>query len=210
MNGEEHKRHRRLVAGPFQKTSLVHYQPELVRQAEALTAEWKVGQVRDIAKDMKRYMLRVTSSLLFGFDQNELSYEIGQSIDRWVGMNHELGLGAYVPIAKSAEAYEPLLRQAEALETLVRKMIAVRRSSAPGQDVLSLLLQARDEEGTGMTDDELIGQATVLFGAAHMTTAHSLTWALFLLWNTWIGCRSWTGPSRRVCAFCPRRPIRNA
>jgi cytochrome P450 len=60
-------------------------------------------------------------------------------------------------------------------------MIELRRFSAPGEDVLSLLIRARDEQGTGMTDDELIGQATVLFGAAHMTTAHTLTWALFLL-----------------------------
>ena len=37
-----------------------------------------------------------------------------------------------------------------------------------------------DEEG-GLSDEELVGQAAVLFGAAHMTTAHSLTWTLLLL-----------------------------
>jgi len=56
-----------------------------------------------------------------------------------------------------------------------------RRSISLGHDVLSLLLRARDESGTGMTDAELIGQAVVLFGAAHLTTANTLTWTLFLL-----------------------------
>ena len=63
-----------------------------------------------------------------------------------------------------------------------------------GSDVLSILVRMHDEEG-GLTDEELVGQAAVLFSAAHMTTAHSLSWTLFLLgehpmlmrrlWNEW-------------------------
>ena len=55
-----------------------------------------------------------------------------------------------------------------------------RESKQPGGDVLSILVQMHDEEG-GLSDEELVGQAAVLFGAAHMTTAHSLTWTLLLL-----------------------------
>ena len=55
-----------------------------------------------------------------------------------------------------------------------------RESSDQGSDVLSILVQTHDEEG-GLSDEEFVGQAAVLFGAAHMTTAHSLTWTLFLL-----------------------------
>jgi cytochrome P450 len=181
MNGEQHKRHRRLVSGPFQKAAIGKYQQGLTELAQGMVREWRPGEVRDIASDMKRYMLRVTSSLLFGFDLHELAYEIGHMIDRWVGMNHELGIGAFVADPRITHAYQHLLLLAEELEAQVRKMIELRRSSLPGEDVLSLLIRARDERGTGMTDDELIGQATVLFGAAHMTTAHTLSWSLFLL-----------------------------
>jgi cytochrome P450 len=60
-------------------------------------------------------------------------------------------------------------------------MIRMRRESGhDGRDVLSILVRAHDEEG-GLTDEELVGQASVLFAAAHMTTAHALTWTLFLL-----------------------------
>ena len=55
-----------------------------------------------------------------------------------------------------------------------------RESEQPGRDVLSILVRMHDEEG-GLSDEELVGQAAVLFGAAHMTTAHSLTWTLLLL-----------------------------
>jgi cytochrome P450 len=60
-------------------------------------------------------------------------------------------------------------------------MIRRRRESGQhGQDVLSILVRTHDEEG-GLSDEELVGQAAVLFGAAHMTTAHALTWTMLLL-----------------------------
>jgi cytochrome P450 len=181
MNGEEHKRHRRLVMGPFQKKSIAAYRDGLVGLAEQMVADWKPGQVRDVFRDMTRYMLGVTSHLLFGFDGGELAYRIGLGIERWVRRNHELGIGAFLADPRITQSYHRLLEEAEALEALIREMIAYRRASAVGNDVLSLLIRARDEAGTGMTDAELIGQAAVLFGAAHLTTANTLTWTLFLL-----------------------------
>jgi cytochrome P450 len=91
-------------------------------------------------------------------------------------------MGAFISDPGITSSYGQLLELAEALEAKILAMINLRRSmNSPGKDVLSLLIQARDEDGTGMTDAELIGQAAVLFGAAHLTTANSLTWNLFLL-----------------------------
>ncbi len=88
---------------------------------------------------------------------------------------------ALVPNDRFSEGYEELLGYAEELEAEVLGMIRRRRESgAPGNDVLSILVRTHDEEG-GLSDEELVGQAAVLFGAAHMTTAHSLTWTLLLL-----------------------------
>jgi cytochrome P450 len=75
-----------------------------------------------------------------------------------------------------------LLQYAERLEERILSMIAQRRADpVPRPDVLSLLIRARDDESRGMTDAELVGQATILFGASYETTASSLTWTLFLL-----------------------------
>jgi len=100
MNGDEHKRHRRMVSEPFQKKSIEKYRDALAALVHQMLEEWKAGQVRNIFRDMTQYMLRVTSSILFGFDLPELAYQIGHIIDRWVGMNQELGMGAY-PILES-------------------------------------------------------------------------------------------------------------
>jgi cytochrome P450 len=182
MNGEEHKRHRRMVIGPFQKKSIEEYHAGLAALATEMVREWQPGQVRDLFQDMKQYMLRVTSSILFGFDQAELAYEIGRRTEGWVTLNHELGIGALLADAGAHSSYDQLLSLAAALEDSIREMIELRRSSkALGSDVLSLLIRAHDEAGIGLTDAELIGQAAILFAAAHLTSANTLTWTLFLL-----------------------------
>ncbi len=181
MNGEQHRRNRRLVKEPFGLRAIGTYGDLIVRLADEMLATWRPGEALDIAEEMRQYMLRVTSTLLFGLDDPDLAYRLGDMIARWVQLNHEVGVGALVPNERFHHHYEELLSYAEELETEVLGMIRRRRESPQmGLDVLSILVRMHDEEG-GLSDEELVGQAAVLFGAAHMTTAHSLSWTLLLL-----------------------------
>jgi cytochrome P450 len=115
-------------------------------------------------------------------DEPELALRLGDMIAEWVTMNDELGAGALVPNETFSKRYEELLAYAEKLEAEILQMIHRRRESNElGRDVLSILVRMHDDEEGGLTDEELVGQAAVLFSAAHMTTAHSLCWTLFLL-----------------------------
>lgn len=187
MNGDEHKRHRRMVMGPFQKTALPQYHDTIVEQTADLLESWKTraagprGMTVDINAEMTRFMLRMTCALVFGVDDRELAWHVGEQIDRWVEMNNEVGIGAFVPDATATRRYDELLDLAEQLEVDVRRLIDVRRPHArEGKDVLSLLIQAHDEAGA-ISEDELVGHVALMFGAAHLTTAHTLTWTLLML-----------------------------
>jgi cytochrome P450 len=142
---------------------------------------WEPGLELDMAEEMRQYMLRVTSRLLFGLDDAEDAYRLGDMIARWVSLNQEVGVGALVPNDTFLNLYEELIDFAEELEAQILAMIRRRRESTePAGVVVSVLVRSHDEEG-GLSDEELVGQAAVLFGAAHMTTAHSLTWTMLLL-----------------------------
>jgi cytochrome P450 len=181
MNGEEHKEHRRLVKGPFEKKSLPFHHGPICDITRTLLDSWKAGDTRDMHVEMTHFMLHVTSAILFGVDQPEFAWKIGEMIDRWVGMNHDTGMGAFVSDPRINGRYERLLDFAVELESDVREMIRLRRENRkPADDVLSLLIRA-NEQGNQVTDEQLIGHVTLLFGAAHMTTANTLTWTLFLL-----------------------------
>ena len=180
MNGDTHRRHRRLAMQPFSKRSLPNYHPTVSGLISDLLDGWRVGEVRDLHADMTAFMLRVVSAMLFGLSDRDLAYETGHVIDEWAHMNHELGMGVLVSNPAITGRYQDLLTLADKLEKNVRTMIDRRRGGEPGNDVLSVLIRARDGEG-GVSDDELIGHVALIFGAAHLTTAHTLTWTLFLL-----------------------------
>lgn len=180
MNGEQHKRNRRLVMDAFQKKAIVGYVPTVQAMTETMLRDWRAGQERDICRDMTEYMLKLTSALLFGVDNPDLAVRIGHMVDHWVHMNHEVGMGAFVSSPEISDRYQDLMRFASDLEVELQELIAARRAQQDGNDALSLMLRAHDEQGS-ISDDELVGQAALMFAAAHLTTAHTLTWTLFLL-----------------------------
>lgn len=182
MNGEQHKRNRRMVKEPFGPKAIAAYRPTIETLAREESAAWVDGEEFDYNQAMIRYMLRVTSRLLFGLDEPTLAYELGEQIAKWVTLNHQLGIGALVSHPTFNAGYEGLLDFAKDLEVNVLELIR-RRQEKPdpsARDVLSILVRMNDSEG-GLSEEELVGQCCVLFAAAHMTTAHSFSWTTFLL-----------------------------
>jgi cytochrome P450 len=86
------------------------------------------------------------------------------------------------PIRWPGKTNTKISRALDTIEQLVVNMIAERRKSqSPQQDLLQLLLDARDEEGSRMSDKQLRDEIVTLFIAGHETTATALSWALYLL-----------------------------
>ena len=180
MNGDEHKQQRRIVMEPFSKKMIAGYHDTVAAMTQLMIDRWQPGEVRDINEEMTQYMLRLTSSILFGLDHEELAYRVGTLTERWVALNHEIGPAAFNPDAECAATYDQLLSVAEELEEAVQEMLRLRRSGELGRDVLSLLIRAH-ENGEGISDEQLFGHITLLFAAAHLTSAHTLTWLMLLL-----------------------------
>src|SRR6476619_6513655 len=115
MNGDQHRRNRRLVKEPFGLRAINNYADTILQLTDDLLDSWQPGDVRDIAEEMRQYMLRVTSTVLFGMDDPEAACRLGDMIARWVKANHQVGVGALVPNEKFTRGYEQLLSFAEEL-----------------------------------------------------------------------------------------------
>lgn len=180
MNGSEHREHRRRVMKPFSLPSIPAYDHIAERLTGEMLETWQVGEEIDLDAEMTNLMRRLTTAVLFGLDYPELSEEIGEATDRWVRLNHETGMAAHVS-GGFTDHYDQLLELADNLEEKVRHLLELKRASGDlGGDVLSILMQAHGEDGS-INDSQLIGHITLLFGAAHLTSAHTLIWTLFLL-----------------------------
>ena len=182
--GEFHRRQRRLAQPAFQPRNISHYAETMVEHAARLREEWQPGDTVDIEAEMRRLTLGIVAKTLFGAEAGEEAGEIGEALTNAMVLLNLLSL----PFAQYLErmpfpAVRRFERDRDRLDDLIRGMIRDRRANPGGRtDLLSLLLIAQDEEGTGgMTDTQVRDEVMTLFLAGHETMAVSMSWTWHLL-----------------------------
>ena len=184
--GDSWRRQRRLLQPAFHQRQLQSYAAVMVAAAERGVAGWQAGEVRDVHEAMMAVTLNIVAETLFGADVSDEAGRIGGII---AGLMEEfgriLGLAAmFQPPAWVPTAANRRLRAASReLDSVILRIIDARRKApeAAADDLLSLLVRARDEDGGAMTDAQVRDEAVTLFLAGHETTALALTYAIYLL-----------------------------
>lgn len=179
VNETVHKEHRRLLMPAFHRSRIESYRDEMVAVTEGLLAEYRPGSTRDIRPDMMHVTLRIATTTLFGSDLGELGLRIGHDLEEW---NGTLRAANVLPFDLPGSPYRRWLDLSRDVDTRIRQVIAMKRESpGNGRDMLSMLIEARDEAGGRLSEDELIGHAGVIFAAGHETSSNALSWTLFVL-----------------------------
>ncbi|HMB91109.1 MAG TPA: cytochrome P450 [Rhodothermales bacterium] len=181
MNGERHKQQRRLMLPAFHRQRVASYRDDIVRLTEQMLTTWEVGQPRDLYQDMRKLTLAVAVKTLLGLDPAREGEGVQRLLEQWI--NRVFSIPALLfPIPMPGLPYYRLLRLSEQLVAEIRSLIRRKRAGSDDQgDVLTMLMQAHDEDGTRLTENELLGQTNFLFMAGHATTTSALSWTLFLL-----------------------------
>jgi cytochrome P450 len=180
INGDAHRRARRLMQPVFAKGAVAGYQAEMAATVERVLATWKLGEA-DVAQQTLELALHVAMKSLFGVDPGSEAAEIGRLSQAFLEGVLSMGVMMF-PFAVPGSPYSRWLSECSKYEQLLRKLIAARRARPDGRrDVLSTLIEARDADGTQMEETELVAHAAVLLTASHETTANTLAWTLFLL-----------------------------
>jgi cytochrome P450 len=183
--GDFHRRQRRLIQPAFHRRRIEAYAAAMVADAAAAAGRWRDGETVDIGREMMRLTLRIVARSLFSLDvEDESAREVGEALDALIDAFNLVpgplgGLLRRLPLPSNRRAK----RAVETLDALVYRMIADRRRTGEeGEDLLSLLLAARDEDdGGGMDDRQVRDEVMTLFLAGHETTANALAWAWYLL-----------------------------
>lgn len=185
LDGPRHLRQRRLLLPPFQGRHVETFR-EIIRDAAHREVDgWRAGDRIVLRDRMRALTFDVICRAVFGVTEPErverLRGALGALIDVATavlllpGMQRDLG--AWSPGGR-------LARRRAAADALLYEEIA-RRRDAPDlderDDVLSLLLRARDEDGTPLTDEELRDELTTMLAAGHETTATGLAFSFDLL-----------------------------
>jgi cytochrome P450 len=181
INGEVHKRHRRLMSPAFAKSALDGYAEEMVRVSEGVIARWPLGQVADLDALLRDLALCVAVRALFGLDVRRGATELGE-ISAALLDTLTAPLMLLAPYDLPGTPFRRALRMSEQLLGRLDELVTEkRRHTKVEHDALALLLRAVDDDGTRFTDAELVAETVTLFIAGHETTAKTLSWTMFLL-----------------------------
>jgi len=182
LDGAAHMRQRRLMMPPFHGERMSAYTAIMVEETERALARSERGDKIDLRPVAQRITLNVILRAVFGADDATEQRALADALRDLL----DLGTSPLASIFNMAPALQrdlgPLtpwakfLAKRQKADDLIYALIARRRGAAPGSDVLSMLLQAKDEDGTPMTDVELRDELMTLLVAGHETTATTLCW----------------------------------
>ena len=182
MNGEQHKQQRRLMMPAFHRKQVEGYRDDMVAFTRQALDGWRPGHTLDVAREIGHLTLRIACRTLFGLDVSDGAPELRRLVNRLFATNQFAPQNMLLQVDLPGTPFHRMLRNAARLEDAILELIARKRAQPAGQhDVLALLIHARDEDGTQMSDYELIGHTRTLLLAGHETTANTLLWTLLLL-----------------------------
>ncbi|MFM1920780.1 MAG: hypothetical protein RLZZ303_2414 [Candidatus Hydrogenedentota bacterium] len=180
--GDFHLRQRRMIQPAFHRERIREYGKAMIEFAARARDEYQAGQTYDINRSMMRVTLYIVAKALFNSDVTADAKRIGKALDTLMHMD-AVFLNPLGPlIARLPLPINRLRKKMVAdIDEVIYRMIADRRATGDQGDLMSMLLAARDEDNTGMTDLQVRDEAVTLFLAGHETTANALTWTWMLL-----------------------------
>jgi cytochrome P450 len=184
-DGEVWRQERRLVQPTFTPKAVLDFHEMMVQVTQQIIERWQplVGQTIHMDEEMMRLTMGVIGEAMFSLDLNAQAVEVGEAFGEAF---RYIGEGTSKPVV--APLYVPTpsnLRFKRALRTIhafIDERIADGRSHPDRHNILTMLLQARDEETNAvMNEEQLRDEVITLFFAGFETTARTLSWAWYLL-----------------------------
>jgi cytochrome P450 len=183
--GGHHRRQRRLAQPAFHKKRIESYGDVMVAYASRQAAGWRDGASVDIAREMMRLTLAIVGKTLFNADVESDADDIAGALTEIMELFNMLMLPYSEYLEKLPLPQTRRFNRARAkLDAIIYRIVEERRDAREDAgDLLSMLLQARDEEtdGSGMSDQQIRDEVMTLILAGHETTANALSWTWYLL-----------------------------
>ncbi|MBW4506722.1 MAG: cytochrome P450 [Scytonematopsis contorta HA4267-MV1] len=192
LSGERHQRQRQLLAPPFHGEKMRIYGETIQEITHQVCDSWLQNKAFNIRDTMQEIALRVILRVVFGFDEGSRLQELQKllsSVLEFLGSPLMSAGFFFTFLQKDLGAWSPwgrMMLQIQKIDELIYAHIKERKvesyqpeSYQNRQDILSLMMFARYDDGQPMSDTELRDELMTLLVAGHETTASALVWALY-------------------------------
>ena len=190
LDGRRHLRERKLLLPPFHGAAIRAYESEIAEVAKSAVARWPIGQEIRLQPLMADITLEVILRVVYGIHDASRQERLRTPLRRLLDKGSTQVAFQVPALRRDLGRWSPwgrFNRMVGEVNDLIYDEIARRRIAADlsqRNDVLSLLLKARHEDGSSLTDHELRDELVTMLTAGHETTATALSWAFELLFES--------------------------
>jgi cytochrome P450 len=186
LDGARHRRERKLLMPPFHGERM-HLYGRLMREiTDRVVERWPLGRQFPIHREMQAITLDVILNAVFGLTEGATQVRVRDVFLRALRLFEGAGAAFLAIPALQFELagltpWGRFVRLRREIDRVLHMEITRRRAegTAGRNDVLSMLIDARDEDGAPMTDQELLDEMFTILGAGHETTAGALAWTFY-------------------------------
>jgi cytochrome P450 len=183
-SGEQHARDRKLLMPAFHGARMATYGGMMRDATRRVANRWSHGSRFRVLDATHAISLEIILRAVFGAEDDAAVERLQHTI-----ANATAALSPTIMLFRAMRRpfggvgpWARFVRAREALDTVIHREISLRRAStSAGEDIVSLLLSARDEAGQGLSDVELRDQLLTMVFAGHETTAIGIAWAFYWL-----------------------------
>lgn len=182
LSGEPHRTMRRFYSPQFHGERLHDYGAVIARIAGECSARWPSGRPFVIEDTMRAISLEVILEVVLGLGELAAREVFKGAILQSIRALKPSFV--FIPALRRSmlglSAWARFRRRAAAAAAVFEQEVSARRAAdTPRHDLLSMLIEARKDDGTAFSVEEILEQMVSLIGAGHETTASALTWAFF-------------------------------
>jgi cytochrome P450 len=144
----------------------------------------ETGEEIDIAKEMTQLAFKIVSKSLFGEEPEEDKLELIEKIvsDGQQFVVDQVRKPMLKPLFLLSGKYNENKKMKATGDALIMEIISARQQSKEEHnDLLDMLIQTKYEDGSGMSDQQLLEEAIILYVAGHETSANAMSWMWYLL-----------------------------
>ena len=175
-------RQRRMSAPAFHKGEIAAYEQIMLEETQLMMDSWDIHKPINLTTAMTQLTLKINARTLLGLS---LEDKVGKTVEEILPpglkfmikrITSPINSPLWLPTRNNRE----FNRSMKLLHQIIEELIHMKEQQ-PGDDLLSVLLRARDDEGKGMTHQQLHDEVLTFFLAGHETTAVAASWTIWLL-----------------------------
>ena len=182
IDGEFHRRSRKIMLPAFHRDRIAAMHGVMEEETAAALDRWRPGAQLDLYSWTRALALRIAQRALFGFDPDARRHQIDEAHE------FEQALGFYSTeywrqiMRGPGTPFRRMIKARERLDRVIFEEIDRRRATGErGEDILSLLLDAKDEDGSGLSVQHIRDEVMTLLFAGHDTTTSTVAFLFYEL-----------------------------